>query len=262
MSFPAESMAGRAVDRGGVPLENAMRTRTSAWLASALVAGSLGLLSAGVADAAAFRVGFDPQFSATGSLDNLGFSGTGVINIDNGCFASSGEIFPNPSSSCKFADFTSLTLDLYDFSNPPPATTPETLSFVPPLSASATDIVSKIVVGPPGQLVGIDTPFIGAIFASAIPSALPADSYVWMRFASGYSPITYTISEDFIGGFTVSPNVFLRICTKDNIQDESCQTSTGQATVTFTRVPEPATGLLALTALGALGWVRRRRSRG
>lgn len=256
MSFPAESMAGRAVDRGGVPLENAMRTRTSAWLASALVAGSLGLLSAGVADAAAFRVGFDPQFSTTGSFANLGFKGSGILTLDSGCLAVTGETIVG-TGTCLNAEFTSLTLELYNFADGP-GTILETLTYAPPSQPISGGIVSQIVTIAPGDLVGLDTGFFGPLFATAItggtsPAPLPSGADISLRFVSNFQSYP---------SFSVAPDVVLQICNTDN-DEPICATSTpGLATVTFSAVPEPATGLLALTALGALGWVRRRRSRG
>lgn len=229
-----------------------MRTRIPAWFAGTVLATSVGILSAG-AQAAAFRVGFDPQFSTTGSFANLGFKGTGIVSLDNSCLAITGETAV-PSGTCT-ADFTSLTLELYNFTDGP-GTILSTLTYAPPSQPISGGIVSQIVTIAPGNLVGLDTNFFGPQWTSAItggtaPAPLPSGSNISLRFLSNFNV------DD---GFYVAPDVILKICNSDG---QSCSTSDpGKATVTFTSVPEPATGVLALTALGALGWIRRRRARG
>jgi len=227
---------------------------TFALISRTLVVAALGMLSAGVASGAAFRVGFDPQFEASGTFANLGFEGTGDLTIDDGCFNSTGE-FTVGSGSCTFAFFTSLTLDLYNFADGP-GTILETLTYAPP-NQDVGGVVSHIVVDAPGDLVGIDTLFYGPQFATAITGAptdpLPNDSNISMQFVANFVAFP----------FSVNPNVLLQIC---DTNGDNCTTSTGQATVTFTRitseeVPEPASTILALTALGALGWMQRRRAR-
>jgi hypothetical protein len=234
--------------------ESVVIKKRCAWFASAVIAGSLSLLSVGAADGAAFRVGFDPQFEASGTLANLGFEGTGDLTIDDGCFNSTGEFVPG-TGSCGSAFFTSLTLQLYDVADGP-GTILETLTYAPPNQAVG-GVVSHVIVDPPGDLVGIDTLFFGPLLASAIdgttgPPPLPEDSHISIEFLANFHAVP----------FSVNPNVVLNIC---DTTDDNCTLSTGQATVTFTRlaeaVPEPASTLLALTALGALGWVQRRRGR-
>jgi len=235
-----------------------MTKRKSVWFGAILVAGSFGLLlSAGAADAAAFRVGFDPTFSGSGTFANLGFKGSGDLTIDDGCFpATSGEVIV-PSGTCLNAFFTSLTLDLYNATDGP-GTVLETLTYAPP-DQNVGGVVTDVISTPPGELVGIDTVFFGPLTATAItggtaPPPLPTTSRISLEFVSGFKPVP----------FSFDPNVILQICDTNN---QNCSDSTGKATVTFTlvspeTVPEPGSAMLILTALGALGWMRRRRSRG
>lgn len=233
-----------------------MKTRSSVWFASALFAGSLGLLSAGVAEGAAFRVGWDPQFSTTGSFANLGFKGSGILTLDSGCLAITGETTVG-SPGCLNAEFTSLTLELYNYTDGP-GTILETLTYAPPSQSISGGVVSQIVTVAPGDLVGLDTNFFGPLFASAITSGtgaapLPVGSNISLRFVSNFQTFP---------SFSVAPDVILSICNTDEEEPVCTNSEPGLATVTFSAVPEPATALLALTALGALGWVGRRRSRG
>jgi hypothetical protein len=234
-------------------------------LLGALLMSAIGLASAPVANGAAYRLAWDPLFSASGSLNNLGWQGEGEVVISDDCFNTEGLITVG-IGSCTSATFTSLTVELYNYadslSSPPPDVL-ETLTFVPhdpPLSGGITGLAIQILVSPPGTLEAIKTSLIGPIQASAITSGggddpLPADSLVSIQF--------FAANFD-IGPFTVDPQVKLKVC---DLQGQNCQTS-DPATVSFTivsaDVPEPGTVALVLAALlavagtAAKGRLRRR----
>jgi hypothetical protein len=232
-----------------------------------LAVAALGVIAAGTANGAAFRLHYDPQFSIGGSFDNLGFLGDGEFHISDGCLALTGQIVPNPApaSLCKPSDigFDSLTLSLYNWTDGPGSIL-ETVSFVPPLNPTIGALTVDFIVAD-NKVVGIDTGIFGPIQAGPITGGtgappLPALSNLWLSFTSNYH---LTNAETHT--FTYDPQAFLYI--GDNCHDNvsGCDTSR-PAGVTFTRVspevPEPGSIALLLAALGAgwLQWKRRARN--
>jgi hypothetical protein len=246
-----------------VPLRRTAVARTTFTLISrTLVVAALGMLSAGVASGAAFRLSFDPQFSLLGSFDNLGFAGDGVVMLDDHCLDSTGQLIVG-SGGCTFANFTSLNVDLFNFTDDPLliGAPLEIVPFVPPLNPTITAVVSQVVLEN-GELAALDTPFFGPRFAGAVtggsgPDPLPDDSNLFLQFVSNWAFNSTTQT------FTFHPEVFLKIC---DLENDNCSVS-NPATVSFTRiteesVPEPASILLLLGALGVFGWVQYRGARG
>lgn len=239
-----------------------MGRTTFSLISRTVVVAALGMLSAGAASGAAFRLHYDPQFSLGGSFDNLGFAGDGVVSLDDHCLDSTGQFIVG-SGGCTFANFTALSVDLFNFTDDPLflGAPLETVSFVPPLNPTITAVVSQVVLLN-GELAALDTPFFGPRLAGAItggsnPDPLPENSNLFLQFVSNWTFHSQTQT------FTFDPQVYLRIC---DLQNDNCSVS-NPATVGFTRVseesvPEPASILLLLGALGVVGWMQRRRARG
>ncbi len=202
-------------------------------LASACLAvAGLGAVVA-PAQAAVVVASFDPAFGP--AIPNLGFRGTAAFFIPDACFAIAGAVLNGNACSGNTMSVTSASVDFYNLADPGDVLA--TLSW----TSLNLNVLGAFFAG--GVLTGIDTD-IGA------PQALNiADPGPPVLNFSGLIGVQFFIGAPGGTRLFICDPLFPLVCTNPD--------ASNAATVTYTRVPEPATPLLALLALGAAGFARR-----
>lgn len=210
-----------------------MAKRTHYALASLAAAATL--LFGGIASGAFYSSSFDPP-------GPLNFSGTGLFQLDDSCLLSDGFY---TASECHLT-LLGATVDMTDTGT----TDTGHLDFGLLLPDSG-DMIDLFING--GDLVGVDSGLIGWTFASPCTGTLCGNPW-WIQWQSGISDPVFL--------YTGTCNSFDRLSASTDAVGPACSpfdNSAGEATnVTFTRVPEPGTLALLVSALGA-GWLARRR---
>ena len=181
------------------------------------------------ADAAVFVGTFDPAFGL--AFPRLGFNGSATFQIADSCLSVNGFCTDTP------IDLTSATVTLYDSLNP---ASNDVLNFG---GAALNDVYIQA-----GILIGVNSPIVGPQFA-VVNDGIVYQGNVYLQFEL----------LSFGGEGVGTPHAFIFACSASNSQCSANDAiRSNAATVTFTRVAEPATIGLVLTALAGLAWRRRR----
>jgi hypothetical protein len=191
-------------------------------LATLVTAAALTL--GGLANAAFFSSHFDPPGSVS-------FLGNGLFQLDDACLLVDGTY---SAAACNLT-LLSATLDLTD------TVSGDTghLDFAA-LMPDTADMINLTISG--NELVGVNTSEIGWAFPSPCTGTLCGDPW-WIEWGT-------STSSDPVFLFTGS-------CDGDACFADEFPLATAFH-VTFTRVPEPGTLVLLVTALGIGGLARRR----
>jgi hypothetical protein len=213
---------------------------------AALLLGAMAVLAAPRNAVAAVYVGsFDPAFGP--SIPNLGFRGQGTFFVPDACLGLTGFV---SSAACPGMSITSGFIDFYDTrSVPPPPPTLVSQSYVPPPQP-----LFEILLAAGGTLLAVETDAIGPQFVD-VPNTFGDGSLfagnTWLEFQDGH----------VFEGFVPPAGAYLLACPGDGCGLNDAIRS-NPAVVTFTRVPEPGSIGLVVTALAIVAFVRRRRAQG
>jgi hypothetical protein len=202
-------------------------------LASACLAvAGLGAVVA-PAQAAVVVGSFDPAFGP--AIPNLGFRGTAQFFIPDACFAIAGAVLNGNACSGNTMSVTTASVEFYNLADP------GTVLLTTVFPGASFNVLGAFFAG--GVLTGIDTDI-------SVPEAVNIND-------PGPPVVNFSglMGLQFFIGAPGGARLF--IC--DLLSPLTCTTpeASNAATVTYTRVPEPATALLALLALGAAGVARR-----
>jgi hypothetical protein len=213
---------------------------------------ALGFTLAGTGQAALFNSHFDP----------LAFVGDAQFQIDDACLARVDGFYTdcNPVFLGAQIDITDYAADLITVLGT------AHVDFVPPLDYAA--IYGVAIAG--GTLVGLNTGLIGSAYGSDCSDSLSCDTAWWLQWAySGRTDTSSLINAvglyEGCGQAPIEIRSFLKSGPTSG-DDAPCYPPPGAelqavaTTVTFTRIPEPGTLVLAATGLWA-GWQARRRRR-
>jgi hypothetical protein len=207
------------------------------FLASAAVAAALGL-TGGAANAVVYSSTFDPP----------NFSGTATFNVSQACLSAGNGFQTNGVGGCTVS-WDSATVTFQDA----PTLTFDYTAFLPD-----GDAVSMIWVQG-GELAGVISDAIGAYIVSG--NSNPAfNGPWWIQYA--FSPpsdlITALDGPPSSGAFGLGVvYLYTGTCDGDFCFRNPDPVETANV-LTFTRVPEPGTLALALGAVGAAWFARRR----
>lgn len=219
-------------------------------LAALLLTVTGALAVPGQASAALFVGDFDPAFGL--AFPNLGFRGQGTFFVPDTCLGMNGVV---TNSACPGISVTSAFVNYYDTRSTPPPPTLVSQGYVfPPPNVPLIDVR---LLG--GNLLGVDSGTIGPQFVN-VPDTMtvdPTDSLLfgntWLRFQDLIS----------VGDEGALPGAFLFACSgRECGLNSTTQSNPAFFRNGFTRVPEPDTVGLVLTALVIAGLVRRRRGQG
>ena len=200
-------------------------------------AGALALFVAANASAGVvFRGAIDPIFGAF--IPGASFTGEAFFDVDPDCLAVDGT-YTN-ADACGILTILSATITLTNSPNS------QTLDFGTNLS-SPDPVIDYIIAN--GTLAAVDTINIGPQFVAAVPD-IGYTGPMWLSLGH-----TGVAGDGLTATGQLHPGSSPEGCFID--PDPTHQSTV--ATVTITRVPEPATIALLLAAMGALWIVRRRR---
>jgi len=192
---------------------------------------------------------WDPQFNST--YAGTGFSGNITFFVPDPCLIGtpSTTVFINDTDACSLGGMSlvSAQVDLYNWPNPLPII--GTIAFAPPVPF--TDPIFGVMVQYSatgvGQVVGLDTDFIGAQPSGFSPPVAP--DFLYLEFSSG------NFEGPAAGAYLIGGVCPDGINTCDPSAESTERSIAGE--VTFT-TPEPASLVLLLSGLG-VGWLARRR---
>jgi hypothetical protein len=212
---------------------------------AALLLGAMAVLATGGnARAAVFVGSFDPAFGPL--IPNLGFRGQGTFFIPDACLSLTGFV---TFADCPGMSITSGFIDFYDTRSTPPPPTLVSQSYVPP----PQDLIEILLSG--GNLLGVETDAIGPKFVDVPDTFVEGRSIfagnTWLEFQDGH----------LFDGQGNPAGAYLLACPGDGCGVSNANRS-NTAITTFTRVPEPGSIGLVVTALAIVAFVRRRRHQG
>jgi PEP-CTERM motif len=214
-----------------------MRVRSVLSLLLLSAAAALG--STGSAQAATYTGHYDPAYG--GIFPQLGWEASALFDVPDACLAIGNGTNIPISGPCAGFDILSAQVSFYNVANPGAI-----------LNSYALDpnvIVNGINIAG-GHLAGIDTGFFDS-FVSALPIAGNGQyAFSLILFAGNQAQLIFANPPQ------TSPG-----CAFLSVPGASCGISANAATGVFAPVSEPATLLLMLAGLGAIGLgVRARRS--
>lgn len=228
------------------------RNFRSSILGVGVAAGLAALACAGPAGAANFNGRFDP---ISGIVPNMSYDGTFTIHVDDSCLTQTvfneGFGLVANGNACGSMSLLSATVTLFETSNP---SVTDLVTFAPPAISSRPPL-TDVVIAPSGPLfnvTGLDTSLLGpqlVSFGSIYTGPL------WLQFVSDFRvPDPAFIYTGSCSAGDDEDDNGTSVCTPDT------NNPSNPASVTITRVPEPGSLALALGALAAGWFVRRRRS--
>lgn len=218
------------------------------------------------AQAAVVVASFDPPFGA--SIPNLGFRGTAEFSIADACFARTGLVLNSDACSGNTMRVLGAEVTFYNLADP------ETPLLTSTWSASSFDVLAGLFAD--GKLVGLDTtislPLPVAIQQSG-EQAVSFSGLMAVQFYSGQLGGEEDDDEEEEGGYGArggfgshdsssgdpAGGTRLFTCAVGSVGSCNVLAQSNAATVSYETVPEPATALLALLALGAGAASRRAR---
>jgi len=205
----------------------------------ACAAGALAmLLSANASAGVVFRGAIDPVFGDF--IAGASFTGEVFFEVDQACLDIPG-VHTN-SDGCGALDMFSATITLTNGTNI------QTLDFGPNL---VTDpVISYLVQN--GTLAAVDTTDIGPQFVASTPP-IGYEGRMWLNLGNTVDGNNVVVDE-----LSATARLLTESCFEGCVANHDAGTSSNVATVEITRVPEPATVALLLTALAGC-WVARRR---
>ncbi len=230
--------------------------------ATVLVALAGGLATPTASHAAIYGGVFDPENA------NYKWFGNHIFTVDDACLVGDGWKQVNSYDGCGSAALTGGDLTVINKQPPSGPEVSKTLQFAdfPSFIPNTVGVWGVNIVG--GQLVGIDTLEIGN-FIFAAPESTHLGNWQ-LRWTSGNGGICVLYGCEVGRGHAASfgaplatstssarPDVFLT----NSIAGTNSALPQGTTRFSLQRldVPEPATVPLVLAALGAAGWMTRRR---
>jgi hypothetical protein len=249
-------------------------------------------LSAMAPAQAAIIVGtFDPAFG--GGFTNLGWKGSFTFEVPNGCLQQANGSYVAGINNCEDVNTLESQVTLYEFDNPAAS---EILNFGQRPSVEWLRITNQEVTGfiaggcfecqnyrsPNGTLANVAAgyarfsyglSFDYDLFASLdFPNATPTQATANLLAAIYEEDVTADVEKILFMDADAQADGFQKGDLYGNCSEkygegglyyECGSTNAPDFTITtrLNEVPEPATGVLVLGALGAVAWVRRRKSR-
>lgn len=224
-------------------------TRSRSVVVGALLAIA-GTLGAGSAQAAVYRGSWDPAFGAP--LPNLGWSATGLFDIDPACLSQATGSYSIPGS-CGVT-VQSFDVTFYALDDPSQS---ETFSI---LSELGSNFLTGIQVFG-GQPTGLRSNYTSAFAPSSALLAAGGGAYNFYLDLS-YSGKTPVDGNGVLAELGLTPigGDYSNSCFRDPATPE-CVLSPNKSFSVLTPVPEPGTFALVFAGLGVLGFTVRRRRR-
>ena len=233
--------------------------------ATVLVALAGGLATPTASHAAIYGGVFDPENA------NYKWLGNHIFTVDDACLVGDGWKQVNSYDGCGSAALTGGDLTVINKQPPSGPEVSKTLQFAdfPSFIPNTVGVWGVNIVG--GQLVGIDTLEIGNfIFAAPESTHLGNWQLRWTSGNGGFCLLYFceegrpASSESFGAPLSSStnsarPDVILTNTIDGNPTGIPLPQGTTRFTLQRLDVPEPATVPLVLAALGAAGWMTRRR---